>query len=195
MQQYYPSVVELFKIFNKSSLQMKGSNDKFSQLQCEYSLTSGEFRFQNAIFSSWTLINWNSLNLLFQDKEDTFISSCEGYSRSNTSAEELPFPWWILVAHRCHYYGRRFGSYALHTYQMVTVLPKKKKRRKKKQTQKQGLKFGKCVMVGGWVVVRPEYDVLKVFLQIRIACDTLLSDTLQRSSSAQTDGKNKWSDW
>lgn len=72
---------------------------------------------------------------------------------------------------------------------------RKKKKKKKKQTQKQGLKFGKCVMVGGWVVVRPEYDVLKVFLQIRIACDTLLSDTLQRSSSAQTDGKNKWSDW
>lgn len=56
MQQYYPSVGELFKIFmEKSSHQMKGSNDKLSQSHCEYDLTSGEFRLQNTIFSSCAL--------------------------------------------------------------------------------------------------------------------------------------------
>lgn len=39
MQQYYPSVVELFKIVKKkSSHQTKGSNDKLSLSQCEYNL-------------------------------------------------------------------------------------------------------------------------------------------------------------
>lgn len=98
MQQYYPSVVELFKIVKKkSSHQTKGSNDKLSLSQCEYNLTSGEFRFQNAIFSSWTLRNWNFLNLHFQDKEDIFISSCEKHSRSITQLRCYHFHgeiWW-----------------------------------------------------------------------------------------------------
>lgn len=56
MQQYYPSVGKLFKIFmEKSSHQMKGSSEKLFQSHCEYSLTSGEFRLQNTVFSSLAL--------------------------------------------------------------------------------------------------------------------------------------------
>lgn len=72
MQQYYPSVEELFKIFKNSSHQKKGTNNKLCQSQCEYSVISGEFRFQNEILNNRALSNYTdviSCISIFQTKK------------------------------------------------------------------------------------------------------------------------------
>lgn len=131
MQQYYPSVGELFKIFKaKSSHQMKGSNDKLSQSQCEYNLSSGEFSFQNAIFSSWALSNYMdeiSWICIFQTKKMPLFPLVKNILGVLLNwVVTIPTMNFCDISHRCHYYGRRFCIYVLHKCLMVTVLLGKK---------------------------------------------------------------------
>lgn len=63
---------------------MKGSNDKLCQ--CEYNLQENlGSKMQFSVTELWS--TEISRICIFQDKEDTFISSCEEYSRRNTSTE------------------------------------------------------------------------------------------------------------
>lgn len=148
---------------------MKASNDKLPQPQCKYSVTSGEFRFQNAIFSSWALSKYTdeiSWICIFQTKKlplSPLVKNILGVLLSWNVT--IPITNFRDISHRRHYYGRRFFIYDLYIYLKVISL----------------LKKNKCMKIGKWVplceggCLQAVYVVLWGFLQIRNAHDTLMS--------------------